>query len=199
MDDRTAPLGVLAYGSLIDDPGSELAAVTIRVVPDVETPFPVEFARSSRTRGGAPTLVPVSEGRRVRGAIIVIDATAEHGADMLWRRETRTNDASRRYVAPSQGKAGRVRVERVERLHGVDLVLYTGIDANIAPLSAARLAELAVGSVARARPGQDGISYLIAATRNGIVTAISDAYADEILAHTRSTSLEEALAAARCC
>ena len=43
-------IGVLAYGSLITDPGPELAAITLGVTKDVLTPFPVEFARKSRKR-----------------------------------------------------------------------------------------------------------------------------------------------------
>ena len=195
---RSPSLGILAYGSLIDDPGSELMAATIEIFRDVETPFPVEFARSSRTRGGGPTLVPVAEGgRRVRGAIIVLDATAEAGADMLWRRETRAKDGSRGYVAPVPGETGRVRVERIEHLGGVDLALYTSIDPNIVPLTASRLADLAIESVSHAEPGMDGISYLIAATRNGIVTGLSDEYASEILVRAGATSLEHALTTIR--
>ena len=55
-------IGVLAYGSLITDPGSELVAITLAVTKDVLTPFSVEFARKSRKRCGAPTLVPVDHG-----------------------------------------------------------------------------------------------------------------------------------------
>ena len=54
-------VGILAFGSMAGEPGAELAgAVTRRIA--VQTPFAVEFARSSRTRDGAPTLVPVREG-----------------------------------------------------------------------------------------------------------------------------------------
>ena len=64
-------LGVLAYGSLIDDLGPELGPHVRWCIPNIETPFPVEFARTSSSRDGAPTLVPVER------------------ADLLWRRETR--------------------------------------------------------------------------------------------------------------
>ena len=55
-------VGILAYGSLIEDRGPEIAAAKARIEPGVRTPFKVEFARTSSTRGGAPTLVPVSIG-----------------------------------------------------------------------------------------------------------------------------------------
>ena len=38
-------VGILAYGSLIDNPGDEIAAATVRTIEEVETPFNVEFAR----------------------------------------------------------------------------------------------------------------------------------------------------------
>jgi len=60
----------LAYGSLIDDPGSEIQPVIARLIEGVETPFKVEFARSSEKRDGAPTLVPVKEG----GACATLDS-----------------------------------------------------------------------------------------------------------------------------
>jgi len=55
-------IGILAYGSLITHPGQEIESVLDHVIPDVMTPFPVEYARRSRSRAGAPTLVPVSAG-----------------------------------------------------------------------------------------------------------------------------------------
>lgn len=54
-------IGILAFGSIINEPGEELAAAVTRRI-EVETPVAVEFARSSRTRDGAPTLVPVNRG-----------------------------------------------------------------------------------------------------------------------------------------
>jgi hypothetical protein len=51
----------------------------------------VEFARSSRTRDGAPTLVPVSEGgAHVCASVLVLDDadTVGDARDILYRRET---------------------------------------------------------------------------------------------------------------
>lgn len=47
-------VGILAYGSLIEEPGKEIEPRIIRRINDIETPFPIEFARSSKSRGGAP-------------------------------------------------------------------------------------------------------------------------------------------------
>jgi hypothetical protein len=73
------------------------------------------------------------------------------------------------------------------------LFLAARFPATIAPLTAARLAELAIKSVHLERTGRDGISYLIAAKRNGITTPLSDAYETEILRFTRARDLDEAL------
>jgi hypothetical protein len=58
-------IGILAFGSLIGNPGDEIAALEIAAERrhGVLTPFPVEFARSSTKRGGAPTLVPYAQAR----------------------------------------------------------------------------------------------------------------------------------------
>jgi hypothetical protein len=83
-------IGILAFGSLIDHPGKEIEAMEIRSErrQEVETPFAVEFARSSRGRAGAPTLVPHSQGSKVKANVIVIhSSTLEYAKDCLWRRE----------------------------------------------------------------------------------------------------------------
>ena len=54
-------IGILAYGSLIDDPGDEIKPLVKQKIEGVETPFAIEFARSSKSRNGAPTLIPVSQ------------------------------------------------------------------------------------------------------------------------------------------
>jgi hypothetical protein len=59
--------------------------------------------------------------------------------------------------------------------------------------SAARLAEQAITSAHLERTGRDGITYLIEAKRNGMMTPLSDAYEQEILRRTQSRNLEEAL------
>jgi len=67
-------IGILAYGSLITHPGQEISSVLDHVIPDVMTPFPVEYARKSGTRAGAPTLVPVPIGcgTPVKAVVLVL-------------------------------------------------------------------------------------------------------------------------------
>lgn len=84
-------VGILAYGSLINEPGIELEQLIVNRI-NCETPFEVEFARLSKTRGNAPTLIPVKEGEgsKVPAQILVLkEGTAlKEAHDILWRRET---------------------------------------------------------------------------------------------------------------
>jgi hypothetical protein len=73
----TAKVAILAYGSVIDDPREEIRAATIGML-DCTTPFNIEYARQSRTRKGAPTLVPVEEGgAQVSAKLILLNVTAK--------------------------------------------------------------------------------------------------------------------------
>jgi hypothetical protein len=191
-------LGLLAYGSLIDDPGAEIAASTVEILRlGITTPFPVEFARSSRSRAGAPTLVPVATGgARIPARVLVLrrDISEPQARDMLWRRETgRKGKAPASLSAPGPND---VIIDRLVDFHGIPLVLYTRIAPNISRLTPRRLAELAVRSArsgAVAREGRDGIGYLIAALRNGARTKLSGAYTREVLRLTGAAGLAEAL------
>jgi hypothetical protein len=96
-------------------------------------------------------------------------------------------------VEPVSGRLNVVRVERYPNFAGYDLVLSTRIDGNIDPLTPVHLAELAIASARSRFDGKDGISYLMAAKKNGIVTALSTFYEDEILAQLGAHDLTEAL------
>ena len=81
-------IGILAYGSLLDDPGRELAA---RADESTTPAFSVEFAEGLN-RDGGPTLIPVDDGgARVTASILVLKDSVDEGfaRDMLFRRETR--------------------------------------------------------------------------------------------------------------
>jgi len=71
---------ILAYGSLVDDPGQEIQALIARRLHGLETPFRVEFARSSGVRGSA----------YIKAGILVLEeyVSEAEAKDMLWRRET---------------------------------------------------------------------------------------------------------------
>lgn len=187
-------LAILAFGSIREEPGADLAAaVTQRI--EVQTPFRVEFARSSRTRDGAPTLVPVSEGgAHVSASVLVLDeaVTVGDARDMLYRRETGRRDevntaSSTDWIAELAGCAG------------INVCLYTALPANIRPLTAQKLAELAVQSAAAPAGAarRDGISYLQQQKRNGVVTPLMASYEKAVLAHTGACDLDGAWERAR--
>lgn len=68
-------VGILAYGSLIEEPGMEIEPLICERKERIETPFSIEFARSSSSRCGAPTVVLVeSGGCRVHATILVLDS-----------------------------------------------------------------------------------------------------------------------------
>jgi len=187
-------VGVLAFGSLISDPGEELKTKTILRIK-TQTPFPVEYGRySASTRGGAPTLVPHHKGSSVAAEIFVLDdaVTIDEAANMLWRRETRKTGGE---VYAEGTSANSVLVRQFREDPRVGTVLYTNFhDAGKIPNPNAReLAEHAIRSIAAAAEGTDGITYLIKTMKCGIETPLTRAYRDEILRQTNSLTLEEAL------
>jgi len=187
--------GILAFGSIVDEPGAELAdVVTGRV--NVRTPFRVEFARSSRSRDGAPTLVPVDEGgARIAACVLVLagSVSVAEARAMLYRRETGrlpgTRDAATvGWIAELAGFAG------------IGVCLYTALKPNISPpLTAAKLADLAVRSAVRTSGAQrrDGISYLEQQKRRGVQTPLMPSYEEAVMARTGAGNLEDAWARAR--
>ncbi|WP_284178032.1 hypothetical protein [Rhabdaerophilum sp. SD176] len=191
-------IGILAFGSLIDSPDWEIEAVTTGVDRGIRTPFAVEYARSSNTRGGAATLVPVeSGGAQVAAVIFTISAPEKIAANILYRREIHKVGTDRIYKEPAVDRTNTVRIERLANFGGYDLVLSTRIAANISPLSADHLADLAIASAKTVGDGKDGISYLIAARANGIVTGLSEQYEAKILERLQVDNLTAALAAIR--
>jgi hypothetical protein len=191
-------LGILAYGSLIDDPGEEIAAATAKILSaGIMTPFPVEFARSSHIRAGAPTLVPMAAGgASVPARVFTLreDVSEQEARHMLWRRETGKKD--RAPTAHFDAGLNDVVIDNVADFHGIGIVLFTRIAPNIAPLTPQRLAELALNSARCAEvvgKGRDGISYLIGALRRGVHTPLSAAYEAELLQRTGATTPADAL------
>jgi hypothetical protein len=187
-------IGIIAFGSLITEPGQEIAAAIVRNVPDILTPFSVEFARSSRTRAGGPTLVPVETGGSpVRAHLLVVDVSEQEAKNRLWRRETRS--AEGRYVHRTKPGPNTLIIDTYPRFGGVAVAIAARFLGNINPIEPQELARLAIQSAAQLSNEFDGISYLINAKRHGIVTPLMPAYEAEILRSTGASSLENALAA----
>lgn len=190
-------VGILAYGSVINDPGDEIKAATVRRI-EVTTPFKVEFARASTKRSGAPTLVPVEEGgAQVKAAVIVVNANEADAASMLWRRERNRVGSGEPYAEPKSIGPDTVVIRKLAAFEGIDVVVYTRLAANIEPLNAKALAARAVESARKLSDGRDGITYLINAKACGIKTALSEAYEEAIKAALGVGSLDDALKKAR--
>ena len=170
-------VAILAYGSLLSEPGSVLAT-RIVAVEACRTPFPVEYGRASARWGGGPVLVPHARGAEVMGALLLLADDVELGdaVEMLAAREG-LNDAR-----------GVVQVEMpVERL-----VLAASLPRNL-PAPDMTADALARRSVESARHGaRNGIAYLAAALRAGIVTPLSARYAARVLEMVGVPTLDDA-------
>ena len=195
---QMAKIGILAYGSLIEDPGDELRPYIVDRVTNVTTPFKIEFTRKSRTRGNAPTVIPIeSGGSQVNATILVLKegTEIEKAKDLLWRRETRNQDPNRHYEHPNNPSKNHVIIESTSEFKGFESVIYTRIGKNIDNPKAETLAKLAINS-AKSKAvdeGKDGITYLMSIKRQGIVTPIMEEYEKEILKQTQTKSLEAAI------
>jgi cation transport regulator ChaC len=195
-------IGILGYGSLIEDPGVELKPLISKTITDIETPFNIEFARSSQSRDGAPTVIPVVNcGSPVKAVILVLSESVdvEKARDLLWRRETRQENSDKHYPNPINPSSNQVVVAEVARLGGIEIVLYTRIGANIDAPTPKKLAALAIES-ARGKAGsegKDGISYLMSMKRQNIDTPLMAEYEVEILRSVGASSLSEALTIVR--
>lgn len=64
-------IGILAYGSIISDPGQEILSCTSKREFGIKTDFRVEFARKSASRCNAPTLAVVSDGGSTSMAVFL--------------------------------------------------------------------------------------------------------------------------------
>lgn len=201
---QTAPvqkIGLLAYGSLRWHPKGLREALDLAGAIVVETPFAIEFARTSKWRDGCPTLVPVeSGGSQVAAALIPFreGISLPDAQTRVWRRELlRTSGTYDRTRHPSPNK---VYVEPIEQpFADFDVVLSVSIGTNIDHLDGETLADFAIAS-ARASAGdrrEDGITYLIEAKKQGIETPLLPAYEDAVLHRLGVASLEEAWTAAR--
>ncbi|AII60225.1 hypothetical protein X793_05610 [Dehalococcoides mccartyi CG4] len=192
-------IGILAYGSLIDNPGTEIEQKIIDRLTEIHTPFKVEFARLSTSRGNAPTLIPTSNcGAKVKAVILVLNeaTTIYEAKNILYRREHhKVSDKSIMYTKWLPPTNNQVRIKALKGFSTIDTVLYTYIQSNIRleDLTAKYLASMAINSVYKAKDGEDDISYLMSAKHNGIITPLLPDYDKEILKQTSTGDLNQAL------
>jgi hypothetical protein len=182
-------IGILAYGSLIGDPGPEIGPLIARRIPTM-TPFPVEYARLSvKSRGGAPTVVPHTAGCSVKAEVLVLTdgASLEEARSLLWRREMRKEGTDEEYRERSSPNA--VVVLDSPGICGLDHVLYTDFNpqGKLDDPDPQVLAQAALDSVAKAPIGRDGISYLMNNINAGIVTTLTPRYRQRILTLTNTS------------
>jgi hypothetical protein len=139
----TTSVGIMAFGSLIDNPGAEIEEAVVGRKLNVHTPFGVEFARSSTKRGGAPTLVPLEQGgASVLAQILLLNVSEQDAKDRLWRREINRVGQGGHYTQHANPGPNTLIIDRYANFEGVDAVLAARFPATIAPLTAAHLAEL---------------------------------------------------------
>ena len=189
--------GILAFGSIRSRPGQDIEQATIgREV--VRTPFGVEFARYSCSRGGAPTVVPFQAGCRVEAEVFVLERTIDlaDAQSLLWQRETGRPGS---YSEPVHPGPNNVLARELPGWGRFGFVIYTDFpDAGkISDPDSDELAKQAIQSVAQADEGKDGISYLLQVKQSGLTTRLSQAYEEAILRHTEADTLESALESVR--
>jgi hypothetical protein len=186
-------IGILAYGSLIQDPEVEIQPLVERRVKTV-TPFPIEYARLSRSRGGGPTVVPHPAGGPASAEILVLreGVSLDQAKDFLWRREVQKEGTGRLY-APGNTRNS-VLVKDWRDYEGVTHVLYTDFPeaGKVATPSAELLAQAAVASVAKAPGGKDGITFLLQLVASGVETPLTAGYSAEILRLSDAVTLQQA-------
>lgn len=191
-------IGILAYGSLIDYPGEEIAPLIVERIECI-TPFNIEFARLSSTRSNAPTLVPVTTGgQKVKAVLLVLknDTPVEIAESMLWRRERHKTGSNEIYKRPEKPTKNSVLVESLKNFEGVETVLYTSLPQNMGIFTKPEyLAYFGIKSILSlaGESGKDGIRYLLAAKKNNIVTEHSQQYEKMVLEQTGTENLEDAI------
>jgi len=113
--------------------------------------------------------------------------------DRLWRRETRQERSGKRYEAGRLPSS--VLVKDWPGLSGIEHVLFTDFQdaGKISIPDPTSLAHSAIESVRKAKPGKDGISYLIQLGESGVQTVLDAAYRKEILRLTATGDLQQAL------
>ncbi len=195
-------IGILAYGSLKNEPGRISPHIAMRI--KTHTPFPVEYGRLSQSRGGAPTVVPDGKGGKVEAEIFVLpdDMTFDQARDLLWLRERQKEDSKQTYTEGTGPNQVLVRRWNKESEWGecpwVETVLYTDFNpSGKKTLSAEELAKAAIASVRKTNEGKDGISYLQNNIANRIKTPLTRDYKAQILEQTGTQSLKQALEQAR--
>jgi hypothetical protein len=199
MVNASHQVGILAFSSLLVDPGAEIQAAIAESV-SVRTPFNVEYARASAARQNAPTLVvvPSEVGSPVQGKIYLLmpEITVKQAQDMLYRRERNQVGVLEVWYDEERLRLqrGAVLIGESREFAGMPLILFPRVPPNIDIVQdehawpgekAETLADLAIRSLTKVTYAQrrDGIAYLADAIGCGIRTVLTDVYVQAVLRH----------------
>ncbi|MBE2280807.1 MAG: hypothetical protein IAE91_10475 [Ignavibacteriaceae bacterium] len=189
-------IAILAYGSLIDNPGFEIQKQTVQIVKGVLTPFNVEYARKSISRNFAPTLTITNDtGSKVKASLFILsdDCSIEFAKDILYRREGNfTGNLNEVYYDDINW----LKIEEIQNFEGCESVIYAKCKRNLDNISAGQLAELALRSAKRKDlidAGRDGVSYLRNNIKNEVITPLTEDYTKVILNKLEVQNLDEAI------
>ena len=194
-------IGILAFGSLIKNPGGEIKNIELIRI-DCETPFKVEYSRISQSRSNAPTLIPVengAEGKKVQAKLIILkpEISLDVAKSILWRREIHTSDKKRVYNEPENPTPKNVLIRELDNFCNTEKVIYTAfiVQPEFKDLTPDKLADFAISSILEeaGRKEKDGIRYLLSAKNCGIETELSKAYEEKLLEKSKTKTLEEAI------
>ena len=196
MKDKVSKLGILAFGSLIDDPGSELKKFITKQISNVETPFKIEYGRKSSGRGDAPTLIPITEGgKKVNATLLILsdELGIIEAKNMLYRRELNKVGSNRTYTERENPTPNQLVIGVYKNIRSVETVLTANFGKNLTEITPEILADLAIASFKSddVEIGRDGISYLNNNISNGIITPLTDEYEKSILQKMNANNLEE--------
>ena len=190
--------GIIAFGSLIDDPGKELEKFIVKKVPDIITPFKIEYGRKSSSRANAPTLIPIANGGEyVKATLLILsdELKLTEVKNMLYRRELHKVGSNNVYKDRVKPKNNHLVIKEHSGIQGVKIALSANFGQNLDSITPEILSDLAIKSFKsdNVEKGKDGISYLNNNIKNGIITPMTKDYKSMILKKMNATSLDEIL------
>jgi len=171
----------------------------------VQTPFPVEYARRSQSRAGAPTLVPMPTGcgASVKAVVLVLKkyTRKKKAMNFLYRRELhREGDLKVFYDDQSQRKKrDALIIESLKNHCGLTVVYYAALKPTFIKIlddnpsqdeKADVLAEAAIASVTQEtyKKELDGMQYLADNIEAGVITELTEDYRQALLEKVVSAS-----------
>lgn len=189
-------IGILAFGSLIDDPGQELQNVIVDKRENVLTPFKIEYGRKSSKRGDAPTLIPVSNGgQKVNATLLILseEINLEEAKNRLYRREINEVETDKTYTKRKNPTPNQLVIKEYLNIEDVQICLTAKYGCNLTDITPEILADLAIKSFKsdEVEKRRDGISYLKNNIDNNIITPLTEDYKNVILKRMKAKSLEE--------